>query len=102
VAPMAGRIVVDRPQRGSRDMLRRYNIKLDGKRVGKISRGDQLAIEVAPGHHRVQARIDWAGSPLIDVNVIDDTDVHLTVRPAGNPFQIYQITRHGYLKLELG
>jgi hypothetical protein len=99
---MAGRILIDRPRRASRDLFRRYSIKVDGERLGKISRGGHLAIEVTPGHHRVQARIDWAGSPQVDVNVIDDTDVHLTVRPAGNPFQFYQTTKHGYLKLEPG
>jgi hypothetical protein len=100
---MAARILVDRPRGGSRNLLRRYNIRIDGELVGKIRRGSQLAVEVTPGSHHVRASIDWAGSPRVDVNAIDGTDVHLTVSPAGNPFQgWYQTTKHGYLKLERG
>jgi len=78
-----GRILVEG---GSRDRWRRYNVKNDGELVGKIGRGDHLAVEVTPGSLHVQARIDWTGSPHVNVNVADRTDVHLTVRPAGNPF----------------
>jgi hypothetical protein len=100
---MAGQILVERPKGGSRDLLRRYNVKIDGELVGKIRRGGRLAFAVSPGHHHVQARIDWTGSPQVEVNVIDGTDVHLTVRPSGNAFQWYQAgTKHGYLKLERG
>jgi hypothetical protein len=100
---MRGRILVDRPAGGTRDIFRRYNVKVDGVQVGKIRRGGQLSVEVTPGSHYVQARIDWVGSPVREVNVIDGTDVHLTVRPAGNAFQaLYQVTKHGYLKLEGG
>jgi hypothetical protein len=100
---MSGRIVVDRPSAGSRNLLRRYNIKVDGELVGTIRRGGRLAVEVSPGSHHVEARIDWTGSPRVEVNVVDGTDAHLTVRPAGNPFQGYQAyTKHGYLRLERG
>jgi hypothetical protein len=100
---MAGRILVDRPAGGTHDIFRRYNIKVDGEQVGKIRRGGQVSVEVAPGSHYVQARIDWVGSPAREANVIDGTDVHLMVRPAGNAFQaLYQMTKHGYLKLESG
>jgi hypothetical protein len=95
---MAGRMLVEG---GSRDRWRRYNVKIDGELVGKIGRGGHLAVEVTPGRHHVQAPIDWTGSPHVDVNVADGTDVHLTVRPAGNPFQWYRAaTKYGYFKLE--
>jgi hypothetical protein len=97
---MAGQILIERPRGLWRDIVRQYKIKIDGELVGMISRGSQLAVDVAAGPHRVQARIDWTGSPEIDVDVIDGNVVHVTVEPAGNSLQMYQaLTKARYLKL---
>jgi hypothetical protein len=97
---MAGRILIERPRGMWRDIARQYNIKVDGEQVGKISRGSQFAVDVEPGSHRVQARIDWTGSREINVDVTEGIDVHVTVEPAGNSLQLYQVfTKSGYLKL---
>jgi hypothetical protein len=99
---MAGRIVVERPRALWRDRIRLYNIELDGARVGKIAPATQLAFEVAPGPHRLRARIDWTGSREISVDVAEGSDVHVTVKPAGNSLQLYQaFTKGRYLKLAL-
>jgi len=97
---MAGRILIVRPRGIWRDIARQYNIKVDGELVGKISRGSQLVVNVPAGSHRVQARIDWTGSPAIDVEVLEGSEVKVTVEPAGNSLQLYQVfTRSRYLKL---
>ena len=97
---MAGRILIDRPRGVWRDIARDYKITVDGDLVGRIGRGSQLAVDVAAGPHRVQARIDWTGSPVVDVDVTDGSDVYVTVEPAGNTLQLYQVlTKSGYLKL---
>jgi hypothetical protein len=100
---VTGRIIIERPRGVWRDIARQYNIKVDGEMVGKISRGTQLAVDVAPGSHRVQARIDWTGSQVLDVDVADDSEVHITVEPAGNSLQLlYQtFTRYRYLRLRV-
>lgn len=85
LAAKAGRMLIEG---GSRDRRRRYNVKIDGELVGKVGRGGHFAVEVTPGSHHVQARIDWTGSPHVDVNVADGTDVHLTVRPGWQPSSV--------------
>jgi len=97
---MTGRILIVRPRGIWRDIARQYSIKVDAEPVGRISRGSQLAVDVPAGSHRVQARIDWTGSPAIDVEVLEGSEVRLTVEPAGNSLQLYQVfSRSRYLKL---
>ncbi len=59
-----------------------------------------LIVDVPPGRHRVQARIDWTGSESIDVDVAAGVDVHLVVETTGTAFEFWQaFTRSGYLCL---
>lgn len=97
-----GRLVIDRPRGVWRDISRRYKIVVDDEEVGTVARGSQLVVGLQPGSHRVQARLDWTGSPVVDVTIRSGDDCHLTVSPAGNALQAYQgLSKHGYLKLEL-
>jgi hypothetical protein len=77
-------IVISRPSGKYRDAMRRYRIEMDGERVGDIGPGEELAIPASAGTHTVQARIDWSGSPLIEVVVTDQRTPRLVVRPAGS------------------
>ena len=49
------------------DMLRSYKVLIDGRTFGTIQRGETQSYAVADGVHKVQLRIDWCGSPVIDV-----------------------------------
>ena len=42
--------------------LRRYEVYVDGKRVGRLRRGELVNIPVAVGSHSVQVRISWCSS----------------------------------------
>ena len=44
------------------DCLRRYRVLLDGELSGTIAPGGELRLEIGPGEHVVEARIDWCGS----------------------------------------
>ena len=78
------RIVVRRPKGGYRDLLRSYRIEIDGVRVGRISRGQEVEFSVSPGTHQVRAAIDWSGSPVVQVDVADGGTARLVVAPAGS------------------
>lgn len=95
-------IIVSRPNGKYRDGGRRYRLLVDGDPAGDIGPGEELAIPASAGHHRVQARIDWTGSPQVDVVVAPHQTPRLVVRPAGSAamamFQVLGRTR--YLKLE--
>ena len=95
-------IVVSRPTGKYRDGKRPYRLFVDGDHAGDIGPGEQLAFPTSEGLHRVQARIDWTGSPGVDVVVAPNQTPRLVVRPAGSAamglFQIFG--RTSYLKLE--
>lgn len=74
-----------------RDVLRAYWILLDGARVGKIRLGGTLSVEIGPGEHWAQARIDICGSRRVDFHAGPGEEVRLVVEPAGNAFMLWQI-----------
>lgn len=51
------------------DRLRVYQIIIDGVSRGKISQKQSVELDVSPGTHQVQLKIDWCRSPTLDVLV---------------------------------
>ena len=49
--------------------LRNCSIQLNGKEIGKIANGEIKTFEWEPGTYRLQATIDWCGSPEIDIQL---------------------------------
>lgn len=56
----------------------RMTFHVDGRPVARLRRGDTARIEVTPGLHVVQARMDWLRSPPLQVNVGDDASTAVT------------------------
>jgi len=44
------------------DTLRAYDVMLDGKLVGTLSRRQELSVPIAAGRHTLCVRLDWCGS----------------------------------------
>jgi hypothetical protein len=61
--------------------MRRYRIEVDGKPAGRLRPRGQLTVEVSPGAHRIQARIDWSGSPALGVHVSAGQTLSVYVGP---------------------
>jgi hypothetical protein len=78
-----GQVVVVRPSKPWRDRLRRYRIEIDGVSSGTVRAGKTVTIETSEGPHVIQARIDWTGSPKVDITVTREKPTKLVVRPAG-------------------
>jgi hypothetical protein len=68
------------------DRLRAYTLLVDGKARGSIKQGETLEIDLSPGDHKVQMKIDWARSPELAVG--GDRDVDLRCRANANPFLV--------------
>ena len=64
--------------------MRSYVLEVDGEPRGKVANGDTLEIDLPPGSHRVQMRIDWCGSHELVVDGSADTRLHCA--PGTNPF----------------
>ena len=66
------------------DRLRAYTLLVDGEAKGSIKQGETLEIDLPPGDHRVQMKIDWATSPELAVSGARDVD--LRCRANASPF----------------
>ena len=64
------RLTVSRDS-GYADRIRKYRVLVDGTEVGRLGDGESLTVEVQPGPHTVQAKIDWCGSRVLDLAVSD-------------------------------
>jgi hypothetical protein len=65
---------------GYADLIRFYEIILDGKRVGKIWNGDTTELTVSPGQHSLFIRIDWCGSETIPFTVEEGSSILFEVK----------------------
>ena len=65
---------------GYADLVRFYEIVLDGKRVGKLWNGDTTELTVAPGRHSLLIRIDWCGSKTIQFTVDEGSSILFEVK----------------------
>lgn len=74
------RLIVERREWWGRDRFRRCQLVLDGHPCGSVGHRDQETIEVVPGTHRLQARLDHFESDVITVTVADNDDVYLELR----------------------
>ena len=57
-------ITIVRPS-GSLDILRAYQIILDGEKIGQIKDGETKQFTVAAGRHQLALKVDWSGSKTI-------------------------------------
>ncbi len=83
------------------DGLRAYTLLVDGVSRGSVRQRETLEIELGPGPHRVQLRIDWATSP--ELTVSGDGDVALRCRAGARPLLVLlyiTIWRDRYIQLE--
>jgi hypothetical protein len=71
-------VVVSRPVSGI-FAFRRLTIRVDDGVVARLFRGRSARVEVEPGHHTIQARLDWAKSPPIEVGVEAGAEVVVEV-----------------------
>jgi hypothetical protein len=96
----ASRVIFTRPKGRYRDLIRAYRLLVDGVPCGTIRSGGELAVDLQPGPHTAQARIDWSGSPKLEFTVQAGQAARIQVAPAGNALQFWQaFTPAGYVKL---
>ena len=51
------------------DRCRAYRILIDGREFARLMPGESAEIPVNPGRHSVVARVDWCGSPTLQLDV---------------------------------
>lgn len=87
------------------DRMRDYRVLVDGSERGRVGNGGEIRVLVEPGRHRVQVKIDWCGSPAVDVDVEEGVAQVLECGPNATQLTLmyYVFLRPGrYLTLQLG
>jgi hypothetical protein len=98
-------LIVRRRAAWYQDRMRDYIVLVDGSERGRVGNDAEVRVDVAPGRHRVQLKIDWCGSPAIDVDVAEGAAQVLDCGPNATPLTafFYVIFRTGhYLTLQPG
>jgi len=96
-------IHVDRQAGGYTDRARAYKVLVDGEKRGAVKQGEGVEIEVDPGPHRVQMKVDWAGSPTLEVNLAEGERAEFVCAPNASPLTavFYAFFRRSdYIRLE--
>jgi hypothetical protein len=90
---------------GYADLVRFYEIVLDGKRVGKIWDGDTTELTLSPGQHSLSMRIDWCGSKTIPFTVEEGSSILFEVKNSCRGVRIplalwyFIFAKNSYLRL---
>lgn len=71
------------------DAARTYEVLIDGAVVNRIKQGATLQLEVPPGEHYLQLKIDWCGSRRVSFKVDDNESLtfHVKSNLRGRVFQ---------------
>lgn len=72
------KLIIHRPSEWF-NRLRDIGIYVDGQKLGSIANADSLSLELEPGSHEVQAKIDWCSSLPERVKLTNEKATHLRV-----------------------
>jgi hypothetical protein len=79
-------LVVRRASAVWQDRYRAYTLYVDGEERGSIKAGSEMHIQVAPGKHACQLRLDWCSSPIFETEVAANETKIVECGPNANPF----------------
>ena len=71
--------------------LRGFTVLIDGQKVGSIKNGATEEFPVSYGTHKIECKINWAGSTEYEVNVREGESSYLQVRSGLKFFWILYI-----------
>jgi hypothetical protein len=98
----SGTLRIERPSGKYRDALRACRILVDGQARGEVRQGEVLELDLAPGRHVVQARLEYTGSPEQVVDVAPGAAVSVVVEPAGSAFALWQaLARTSWIRIKV-
>jgi hypothetical protein len=86
------------------DMMRSYQIMLNGQKAGSIAKGGVLELAAPAGRMTIEARIDWGRSQPLMIDAKPGEAHEIEVRNHwGNALALWAITfgRNSYLELSL-
>lgn len=100
---MTTRVLLKRVSNGWVDRYRAYEVIVNGEPRADLKRGEQISLEVDPGHVQIQLRIDWCKSRPIEMDLSLGQEAQITCRPRTILTVFYGVTfgRDNYMQLEV-
>jgi hypothetical protein len=72
------RVRLMRPYDGG-GILRRVHVEIDGEQIARLKQYESVQLELSGGRHTVVARMDWAASAALDIDLADDERLQLEI-----------------------
>ena len=91
---------------GYADRLRAYSILVDDVKIGEIRNGETKDFPIAPGRHRISAKIDWCRTAALEFTVQEGEPLSFLVRSNLRGFRLLLaiwyvfVARSKYLRIE--
>lgn len=88
------------------DALRSYTIRIDGREVCALKRGEKRTVSVPAGAHTLTATIDWCGSKPVPFSLDDGQHATFAVRSNLDGLKIFAamwyavVARDEWLRVE--
>lgn len=78
-----GKLILSRKKEWQ-NKAKSFKVYLDGEKRATISNGEIKEIEMEPGKHQLQLKVDWCSSPEIELDISDDKSI--TMKTSGYKF----------------
>lgn len=78
-------LIISREKSYWGDILRKYNVMVDGQCMAQIENGGTAQIDIPPGRHKVWVAIDWCRSPKLEIDITDGEDQTFQCGPNVQP-----------------
>jgi hypothetical protein len=99
---MSARIHIERDRGGYVDLLRAYEVVVNGEVRAKLRPGDKAAIEIDPGVAEIFMKIDWCRSRLIRKDLAPGSELRIRCWPRSlfTAFYAVAFARDDYVQVE--
>jgi len=100
---MATELRFKRIRKGWVDRYRAYEVVVNGEVRAKIKRGEEVSVNVDPGHVEIHLRIDWCKSRLVELDLAPGNAAQVDCRPRTMLTAFYGVTlgRNSYIQLDV-
>jgi hypothetical protein len=71
--------------------FRSIPVYLNGKKAGSVSNGETLSLELPAGTNKLQAKIDWCGSPTMNLDHTTDGEIQLLLHTAKPMYWVFYL-----------
>jgi len=79
---------LERTAQGYSDRLRGYTLILDGRKAGRVKRGQAIDLAIEPGSHSAVLRVDFCSSPTVTFAASPGEVVTYACRPGGSAWSL--------------